>query len=311
MPIDEILNRLEDEERRFVGQGFLAPVLGRSQVVVRIAGVACRMRVKSKQPVNGWAVLQALSTSQAELVRPATIGETARYLRLFPMVRLILLLNDEAGEMNTWLASPAQQGDRRFRIEGPVPLRLAEEGLERFETVIARFDGHEFWYERRDSARNPALAAYLREQLGKSTTSGLPPKPEDLHKSGLSPEERQAYGMIRQAMEQAARNKDEQRLSEALDHAGGRLTSYIKREGVYVVRYSVDGVEHVSTIHQDDLTVVSAGICLSGRDRHFDLASLVGVLREAAEDGQMVIVGEGGMDEEAYWRAHPRRDPRR
>jgi hypothetical protein len=311
MPIDEILNRLEDEERRFIGQEFLAPVLGGSQVVVRIAGVACRLRVKSKQPVAGWAVLRALSTSQAELVRPATIGETARYLRLFPMLRLILLLNDAAGGMRFWLASPAQQGDRRFRIDGPVPLRLAEEGLERFETVIARFDGREFWYERRDPSRDPSIAAYLREQIGLAAIGGLPPGPEALHKPGLSAEERRAYEIVRSAIVQAARDMDELRLSEALDHAGGRLSSYVKRGEVYVVRYIVDGVEHVSTINQDDLTVVSAGICISGRDQHFDLASLVGVLREASEDGQMVIVGEDGLDEEAYWRIHPRQNPRR
>jgi hypothetical protein len=311
MPIDEILNRLEDEERRFIGQEFLAPVLGRSQVVVRIAGVACRLRVKSKQPVTGWAVLRAFSTSQAELVRPATIGETARYLRLFPRVRLILLLLDEAGTMHTWLAGPAQQGDRRIKVEGPVSLRLTETGLERFETVIARFDGYAFWYERRDPSRDPSIAAYLREQIGKAVTGGLPSKVEDLHKHGLSLEERQAYEIVRSLIEQAARDKDEQRLFEALDHAGGSLSSYLKRGEVYVVRYTVDGVEHVSTINQDDLTVVSAGICLSGQDQHFDLASLVGVLREASEDGQMVIVGENGLDEEAYWRIHPRQNPRR
>ncbi len=112
-------------------------------------------------------------------------------------------------------------------------------------------------------------------------------------------------------MEQAARDNDEVRLSEALEHAGGKLTSFVKRDEVFVVRYSVDGVEHVSTIQKDNLAVVSAGICLSGQDQHFDLASLVGVLREAEEGDQMVMVGEDGLNEEEYWRVHPRQNPHR
>lgn len=311
MPINEILNRLEDEERRFVGQEFLAPLLGGSLVVVRIASVVCRLRVKSRQPFNGWAVLRSLSTSRAEFVRQATLQETAHYLALFPLVRLILVDSDAAGGMRTWLASVAQAGDRRFKIDGPVLLRLAEEGLERFETVIARFDGHEFWYERRDPGRDPALAAFLREQLGKAAENRLPPKPEALRKRGLSREERQTYGMIRGAIEKTARDNDEVRLSEALDHAGGKLTSFAKRDEVFVVRYTVDGVEHVSTIQKENLAVVSAGICLSGQDQHFDLASLVGVLREAADGDQMVMVGEQGLNEEEYWRVHPRQNPNR
>ncbi len=294
-----------------MGQEFLAPVLGASQVMVRIAGVVCRLEVKGRQPFTGWAVLRSLSTSRAEFIRPATMQETARYLALFPLVRLILLDSSETGGMVTWLASPAQAGDQRFKIEGPVPLRLAEEGLGRFDTIIARFDGHEFWYERRDQARNPALAAFLREQLNQVTAKGLPPRPEDLHKRGLSREERQAYALIRLAMEQAARNIDEVRLSEALEHAGGKLTSYIERDAVFVVRYVVDGAEHISTIQKENLAVVSAGICLSGQDQHFDLASLVGVLRQAADQDRMVIVGEQGLDEEEYWRVHPRQNPSR
>jgi hypothetical protein len=308
LPIDEILNRLEEAERHFVGQEFLAPVLGSSQVVVRIAGVVCRLRITGRQTFTGWAVLRSLSTSRAEFIRPATLQEIARYLALFPTVRLILL-ESFAEKTNAWLAVSAQAGDSRFKFVGPVQLRLTDEGLERFETVLARFDGHEFWYERADPARDPSIAAYLRQQLVSRGENRLPPRPEALHKRGLAREERQAYGMIRSALEFAARDVDQERLSEALTHAGGELISYIRRDEVFVVRYTVDGVEHLSTIQKDDLTVVTAGICLSGQDEHFDLASLVGVLRQAADGEEMVMVGGGGLDEAEYWRIHPRQNP--
>jgi hypothetical protein len=221
------------------------------------------------------------------------------------------LLDEMPGKTHAWVAIPAQAGDRRFRIDGPILLRLGVEGLQRFEAVIARFDGHEFWYDRQDSARDPSIAAYLRQQLSTQAEYKLLPKPEALHKRGLSKEERQAYAIMRVEIEKAARTTDEARLSEALSHAGGILTSYINREDVFVVRYTVDGAEHISTIQKNDLTIVTAGICLSGQDQHFDLASLVGVLRQAADGGDMVIVGEHGLDEEAYWRVHPRNNPNR
>ena len=298
MPINDLLNKLADDERRFSGTQFLAPIVGRSPVLIRIAGIICRLRVTANLPHNfkGWAILQARSISEATFIRSATLAEVSTYLRLFPPTRLILA----AFADHTWLALPAQRGAGRFRLESAVPVQLAEDGLERFETIIARYDGRVFWYERRDPGHDPSLAAYLREQFALST------KPTDLHKANLSREEREAYAFAQALIAQAEQDRVSGRLKHALDHAGANYRSHIEREDVYVITYEVDGRAHTSTIRRDDLTVETAGICLAGQDRRFDLTSLVGVLREARDTGQIVPVGdEAWLDEERYWQVHP------
>lgn len=290
MSIDEVLDRLEAAEKDFVGRELMAPVVGHGQVMVRIAGVVCRLRVIEGLPrgFGGWAILRAVSTSGAEFVCEASLGQVADYLALFPSLRLIVVRQ----QGNRWLSLPAQAGDRRFRIEGAVPLELAEEGLERFETVMSRFDGQRFWYERRDPSRDPAVAAYLRGQLSAAGPDGLPPEAHRLHKRGLSREERAAYDFLRRDIAEEMKNRVETRLSDALAHAGARYRSHSERPGVFVVRYDVDGRPHMSTVNREDLSVVTAGICLSGTDRSFDLASLVGVLREAHDTGLIQWVGD-------------------
>lgn len=272
MPIHELLAKLRQAERDFVAAQVLAPVLPGRPVAVRIAGVVCELILDDPQAA-GWLVLQPLSTKRAQVARPAGLGEIAAYARLLPAVRLLAA----ARQGRSWLALPATL-DRRFKLDGPAPVELAGEGLEPFDHLIARFDGRRFWFERRDDQRDPVLAAYLRQALA----SGTPPG--ELRKKGLSAEERAAYAWVAGALAEDGRAGDERRLEAALRHSGALLTSFVERGEVYTVTYAVDGEQHASMVRKDDLTVVTSGICLSGRDADFDLASLVGVLREADPD---------------------------
>ena len=295
MNLHDLLNKLEAQENDFLDAQVLAPVLPGRAVTVRIAGVVCRLKVDDES-FQGWGVLQPIAMDGALILRPANRTEISRYLQLLPSVHLLAVAR--AG--TTWQALPTHQGNQRIKLDGPVRLELAEESVQPFDAVIARFDGGRFWYERPDARRNPALAAYLRQSFSEGLQSDM------LHKKGLSREEREAYVWACEAVEEARRNREERlrnreqrlrreeamrrnpeevRLADALAHAEGSLVSFIERDDVYTVRYQINDRTHTSTIRKDDLTVVTSGICLSGQDDNFDLTSIVGVMREAAAIG--------------------------
>lgn len=281
MIFDDFLNRIEDSERDFIGKEFLAPVVGTARVLVRIAGVICQLRVSYGLPddFKGWAIYQSISINEAVFSRRAKLAEIAHYLEILPALHLILVQADRSH----WLALPTNRGDIRFLIQKPVRVWLVEEGLQQFDSIIARFDGRSFWFDHRDPLRDPSLAAYLRGQmrLFEATNPGL--ERDGLHKPGLSREEKDAFRWALHQRRNAERDTIEKRFADALAHADARFHSYTKRGGAFVVRYDVDGRDVVSTVKDDDFSVITAGLCLQGQDRKFDLTSLVGVMREGRQ----------------------------
>src|SRR5207253_1329740 len=144
------------------------------------------------------------------------------------------------------LCMPADPGDRRFEIHGLIPLRLADEdaGLQKFETIVARFDGSQFWFDARDERADPTAADYLRQAL-----AAMVP-PEKLARAGLSSAQREAYvTLFRHQLEQeqaAKKQLGEYRLREALSHAGAPLRDFAELRDGYRVSYDVDGRRHTS-----------------------------------------------------------------
>ena len=284
--VHALLDRVAAAERDFLKAEFLAPVLKGGLVRVRIEGLVLTLRVTGAYE-PGWAILKPLSMSKAAVLRKPTLPQVRSYLGLFPSVRLLLLARGDA----EWSAVQAQAGDTRFHIDGAVPVHLAI-GVEPFERVIARYDGARFLFQEVDRRRSPAIAAYLREAL----QSGM--SPDALRKPTLTAEEKEAYRRVFQALKEAQRNRAETRLGDALGRADSALRSYIEHEDVYTVSFSANGRTHRATVRKDDLTVISAGLCLSGQDQRFDLQSLVGVIQEARSTGRFVAVGEPGFAED-------------
>lgn len=276
MGINDLLNKMEAAENAFLDAEFIAPVLPGGQVRVRIAGIVCTLKVTGRfNP--GWAMLKPLSMDSAQVVSEPGLKQIRDYLTLFPAVRLLLVNRLKDG----WTALSAHKNDSRFQAENMVRVNLVTDCTP-FCQVIARFDGSQFWFESIDRRRNPAIAAFLRDSLAADTP------PDQLKKSTLTAEERAAYSILYKAVIEARKDHTELRLEDALAHAGADLTAYIERADAYTVSYCIDGRTYRSTVRKDDLTVVSAGICLSGHDRHFDLQSLVGVIREGRAREEIV-----------------------
>lgn len=274
MDVRKLIQQLGRQEQELLSASFLAPRVAGGAVRARIGGLIYTFRCSPRE-FEGWGVFQPADSKRARLVEEADPTAVTDYLALLPAFRVRLAAPLSGA---TWLAYPVSEGDARQRLGKvePVTVHLVTEGL-KLEQVVTRRDGSTLWFEAIDRQADPEEGGYLREALGAVTA------PADLKRRGLTPEMRAAYELATQSEEafnafyQASR--DEHRLKGALRTGGGTLDTFMDRGDHWVVEWTDGaGFNHSSAIAKGDLTVVSAGICLAGRDRDFDLQSLVGVV---------------------------------
>jgi hypothetical protein len=299
----------------------LAPAVSGGRIRVRLEGLVYTFRVREEH--TGWGHFQPLDERTATYLGEALPWEREAYLALLPALRVILLWPDaDQGEQGTWLAVPANAGEARQRFGwsmDPRPVYLCDptDGAGRFETVLARVDGHTLWYGGPDVRADPLHAAWLREaaqadELPEHKPSGLPAAARHAllldHLRRIEQTTRQetederaalaaALGVSRAGRARHARNEQEQipscrytgatleqRLRRALAMADAQLHSFSELESdsgapQLLVEWSRQGERfHYRSLLATNLTVVASGICLSGRDADFDLTSLVSVM---------------------------------
>jgi hypothetical protein len=281
--IRRLVQRLAAREDSLRGERFLAPCVGGGQVRVSLDGLVCAFRPRPRG-FEGWGIFQPVDETTAELFEEATLAQVAGYLRLLRPLRVRLA---ERLRGRSWLAYPVNVEDVRVQPGACVELcvHLVSDGA-RFEGAVAYTDGCNWFYGEADRRADACIAERLRKLLRQGV------EPHDINLKGITPEMRAVYalatefapefGHVRRRREaERAKQREEKRLRDALGLNGGALVNYEDDdENWRVVWRTRGGEEHVSTVAKRDLTVVSAGICLSGYDRDFDLQSLVGVVEK-------------------------------
>jgi hypothetical protein len=278
MDVRRLIDAIARKENELTGTRFVAPCVRGGTVRTKVAGLVYAF---SPEPADfeGWGLFEPVDRATARLVEEADLPLVDRYLGLLG-TRMRFVLGHRI-DGRTWSAYPANESDAKQRGVGarPVIVRLVADAAE-FEVVLARFDGAAWWFEGLDRRADPVLAESLRAAMRSVTP------PEAVRARGLTPEMRTAYGIsterIREFRERMEQARAEARLGGALRLGGGRLVDFRDRDDVWVVEWTTsDGERHTSIVTKEDLSVVSSGICLSGRDRDFDLQSLVGVIEQA------------------------------
>jgi hypothetical protein len=269
--IHKLLNQMTSAEAQLQTTQFLAPCVKGRRVRTRVAGMVYTFTPKPFK-FEGWGIFQPVDEQTATLVEGADLPQIAAYLQQLPTIRLRLA---HRLQNQSWLAYPINEADirQRFKAVKPVVVHLVTEGVA-FEQVLARWNGSSCWFEEVDRRTDPAIAETLQSNLKQLIPA------EELQFKGMIPEMRSLYELATQQIEGFAQpQRDEKRLRQALKVGGGELQQFQDRGDYWTVDWTTaDGVRHTSAIAKDDLTVVSSGICLSGRDRDFDLQSLVGVM---------------------------------
>jgi hypothetical protein len=275
MDIRKLIKEIAAEENKLSTTQFIGPCVRGGKVRTRVAGMVYTFTPKPRD-FEGWGIFQPENTQTATVMEEPSLPQIAEYLQRLKPLRLRLAYQLQR---QTWVAYPVNEADmQQCGYCQPVAVHLVSDGAQ-FETIVARTDTATWWFDECDRRADPVIAEQLKHQLKQVVLS------QDLRFKNLTPEMRIVYDLVAQQTKEFFANRqqrqDEKRLKEALRMGGGELNEFRDRSDSWLVEWTTsDGERHASAISKTDLTVISAGICLSGEDAKFDLQSLVGIVEQ-------------------------------
>ncbi len=265
MSVQNLFDRLENESRAL--PEVLAPVFARQALVgVVVNEHPYRMKVAVESP--GWYILQPVSSAEARPRRAAMPYEILGALAPQPRL-MVITVRRLSGQ--TWLVYPYNVSDARARgfATRPHPCHLVGVALEPFVTFGARLWGDALLF---DASRMQPGSPEYKEALARGDHA--PPKV-----AGLPPEYGVAYKIVQAELLRARQTSITGKIQGAVEYLGAELAGITEQGEGYEVEI-LDGEHRYSVRVDKSLRLLSAGICLSGRDGEQTLASSVAVMRQ-------------------------------
>lgn len=267
-----IIGRIGEKETSLLSAEFISPVYGNRLVATSVEGMVYKFQIPKTAP--GWYKIRPKDQKSAQIIGPAELIDIENYLKRLYKIRVTLIMKRKG----IYMGIADKTNPYGFSYEELVPVFLCDDTANAFDRVLARYDGGSIWFERVDSSNDPAKAEYLRDCALKLTD------PAKIKYTGLLFEERQAYAVRLGFDKKFAEEKKKTDIQRDVEFAGGTFVESVERNDFYSVTYKVDGQTFTSHISKDPRRmVISAGLCLNGNDRHFDLKSLVTVIREGQD----------------------------
>jgi hypothetical protein len=161
---------------------------------------------------------------------------------------------------------------------------LLDEHTRDFEICFFFIARHRLFYVRRTSP--PVQIIVAKKEID---ANQVPARPK-----GTTPEMVYALGCYSLALAEEKRKALAEslpaRLESALSVAGAKLIEWKPvGKGFVDVTWEFLGEQFISTVKEDDLRVLNAGICLAGSDQRQTLTSLPAVAQYAIKQGGLVV----------------------
>jgi hypothetical protein len=258
------LIRKLSSERDSIGE-FVSPYTGGDNVFLRIQNILYKLNLP-KSDNYGWTVYKK-NGSTAEKVRDASDFEVYDYCSVLQKHEFIVI---KKLSHFMWLAFPKNSDafGKRFRVE-PTVIYFAKD-VEPFSEVVCCFAGGWFYFEESPTLQDvtDSLKIKLKETID----------PESLQVKGLTPELRSVYEILFSEIEEADPTKRYiKKVDSVLSKFGCKLSTMKENYGgTWTVEWRDTKGERVyTTIRSGSLRVSSAGYCLDGEDRKFDLQAVI------------------------------------